>query len=260
MTTSPRPPPRERPGATHGKGITLHASIKRAAVAFGAAALCLGTVASAASASTHPHATRNTTVVCGGNCINLSNEFLDNGQPGSYVMNAKSGGVGGFNMRRAGNARTNEDFTPNLTGFVFQYCDNVLNPYGIFDSNGYVCTHYYFAPVFQAEVSPDSNQNGECIGVATADASERTSQQDCSSSVARTLWIADWFNQATSPPVGLYLPWINGSDTGVSNPLILTVNPNSHHPQNVLRVEQEHLTGGIVRDTQQFALEIGPTA
>jgi hypothetical protein len=259
MTTSPRPPPRERPGATHGKGITLHASIKRAAVAFGAAALCLGTVASAASASTHPHATRNTTVVCGNNCYNLSNEFLDNGQPGSYVQNAVQGGLGGFNMRRAGNARTNEDFTPNLTGFVFQYCDNVLNPFGIFSSSGYVCTHYLFAPVFQAEVSPDGTQNGGCIGVATAGVSERTSDQPCGRSLARTLWIGDW-TQSVSPPAGTYLPWINGADAALSNPLVLTVNPNSHHPANVLRVNEELLTGGIVRDTQQFALEIGPTA
>ena len=224
-----------------------------------AGALALG-VASAAGATARPHAETNTTIVCGTSCVNLSNEFLDNGQPGSYVMNAADGGSGGFNMRRAGNARTNEDFTPNLTGFVFQYCNNVLNPYGIFSSSGYVCTHYYFAPVLQAEVSPDSNQNGGCIGVATAGVPERVSDQPCGRAGARTLWIADWFNKTTVPVTGTNLPWINGSDAALSNPLVLTVNPNSHHPANVLRVGEENLTGGVVRDTQQFALEVGPTA
>jgi len=235
--------------------------IRKAAVSLAACTALAGlglAGATAASAST-PHAVKNTTEVCGDNCVNLTNEFLDNGEFGAYVENAAKGGAEGFNMRRAGNARTNEDFSGDLTGFVFQYCDNVLNPLGIFSSNGYVCTHYPFAPVFQLEVAPDSNENGLCSGVATAGVSERLSEQPCGLSDGRTLWIGDC-TQSVEPSSTTYFPWINGSDAALSNPLVLTVNPDSKVPANVLRVDRENLTGGIVRDTQQFAAVFGATS
>ena len=48
------------------------------------------------------------------------------------------------------------------------------------------------------------------------------------------------------------------SDTFVTHPLAAKVNVSSKHPQNVLRVDRENLSGGVVSDNQQFSTEPGP--
>ena len=44
----------------------------------------------------------------------------------------------------------------------------------------------------------------------------------------------------------------------MTHPLAAKVNVSSKHPLNVLRVDRENLSGGVVSDNQQFTTEPGP--
>ena len=58
-----------------------------------------------------------------------------------------------------------------------------------------------------------------------------------------------------------YFPLEFAADTSLSNPLVLTLNPNTKSPANGLFLQQENLQGGQVPDRQLFTLPdpVGPT-
>jgi hypothetical protein len=163
-----------------------------------------------------------------------------------------------INLRRASNAKVNEDFTAGFVGFLGQFCDND-GGHGL-DGTSYVCVTYPpFWDVFEADFAPNSNETGLCVGLAKPGVAQRLSLQPCGATT-RTLFIGDAAHSLGGDCriPGNYCPWIAASDTFVTHPLAAKVNVSSKHPLNVLRVDRENLSGGVVSDNQQFTTEPGP--
>jgi hypothetical protein len=210
--------------------------------------------AGAASASSHP-TIKNATTVCGGFCFDLSSELLGT----NSIMNAVGGANGdALNLRRAGNARTNEDFEAGFVGFLGQYCPNDGGS-GL-SASSYVCTHYpIFWDVFEANFAPDSNTSGLCAGLTVRDESQPIQLVPCGAST-RTMWVGDEEQGLGGDcrDSGDYCPWIAASDTYTSHPLALTVDTGTHDPTNQLGVTRENPNGGLIQDYQQFTINTGP--
>ncbi len=235
------------------RGLCLVAASAAITTSLGLAA------AGAASASTKPHHIKNATTVCGGLCTDISSAELDNTGPGAFLMNAVGGASGhSLNLRRAGNSKTNEDFTGGFVGFLGQFCPNDggagLSP------TSYVCLTYPpFWDVFEGDFAPNSNETGLCVGLRHVSVAQNLRLVPCGAST-RTLFVGDAAHglggDCRIP--GNYCPWVAASDTFISHPLALTVNISSHNPQNQLAVTRENLSGGLVSDPQQFTTEPGP--
>ena len=210
--------------------------------------------AGAASASSHP-SVKNATTVCGGLCYDLSSALL-----GTNSIQNAVGGVNGdaINLRRAGDARVNEDFEAGLVGFLGQFCPNDGGS-GL-SASSYVCTHYpIFWDVFEANFAPDSNTTGLCVGLTVRDESQPVSLVPCGATT-RTMFVGD-AEQGLGGDCRVpdnYCPWIAASDTFTSHPLALTVDTGTHNPTNQLGVTRENPNGGLIQDYQQFTTEIGP--
>jgi hypothetical protein len=211
--------------------------------------------AGAASASSKPHITKNATTVCGGLCFDLSSALLGP----HYIQNAVGGATGtAINLRNDGNAKVNEDFEAGFVGLLGSFCPNDGGT-GL-SANSYVCTNYpFFWDVFEGNFAPDSNETGLCVGLAKPGIAQRVSLQPCGAT-ERTLFVGDRANglggDCRFP--GNYCPWVAASDTFLTHPLALRVNAFSKNPKNVLRVDRENLSGGVVSDNQQFTTEPGP--
>ncbi len=211
--------------------------------------------AGAASASSKPHVTKNATTVCGGLCFDLSSALLGP----HYIQNAVGGATGtSINLRNDGNAKVNEDFAAGFVGLLGSFCPNDGGT-GL-SANSYVCTNYpFFWDVFEGNFAPDSNETGLCVGLAKAGVAQRVSLQPCGAT-ERTLFVGDRAHglggDCRFP--GNYCPWVAASDTFLTHPLALRVNAFSKNPKNVLRVDRENLSGGVVSDNQQFTTEPGP--
>jgi hypothetical protein len=217
--------------------------------------------ATAAAAST-AHAKPNATAACGFNCFSLSSLITGSGViqnayiPGGngIAIHAKTGDR--LNLKLGDDSYTQEDFTTNTPGLVVS---DFCAPAGFpvtgqeFPATSYVCIHDSSDPVFESNWSPDGNESGECVGVATANVAEAVTLQPCGVTV-RTLWIADEANAHIGAT-----PWINGGDQNFSHPLILTENVGTHSPVNQLFVQRENLlTGGFVDNDQMFKVAFGP--
>ena len=211
--------------------------------------------AGAANATSRPHAVKNATTVCGSSCFDISSALLGT----NSIMNAVGGKSGhALNLRRGGNARTNEDFQAGFVGFLGSYCPNDGGT-GL-SASSYVCTNYPgFWDVFEANFAPDSNQSGLCAGLTVSSISQPLRLVSCGAST-RTLFVGDAAQGLGGDcrTAGNYCPWIAASDTYLSHPLALTVNTGSHHPSNQLGVARENPSGGVVQDYQQFTVTPGP--
>src|SRR5450755_1776770 len=183
------PDDRARPRLpSRAKGSPMRLSIKAAAAAAVAAAL-LGPAGLTAAWASAPPGRSNATVVCGGQCLDLSSTLLGPG----FIQNASDlGGAVGtdrgrkVNLRRGGDARTNEDFVIRVDGFVRQFCGRAAGDF--FSPTSYQCLHYRPFPVFEANFAPDSNESGYCAGVGAAAQGFKVRLEPCGAS-ARTLWI-----------------------------------------------------------------------
>jgi hypothetical protein len=235
--------------------------------------------ATAASAGTHvkPHAT----TVCNnapsqnpfghGACTNISSLMLNQDNAPEFIQNATAlGSVGGtdqgrkVNLRQASDTRVNEDFDINFVGTVGQLCGtggvNSLDP------TSYACLVYNnssegYYPVFQGQFAPDSNETGFCVGAMSATLGFKIRLERCGS--PKTFWVADLAAGVTKTNPGgkhgklKYFPLEFAADTSATNPLVLTLNPNSTKPGNALSLQQENFSGAQVPDRQMFALS-GP--
>lgn len=242
-------------------------AVSAAAVVTASLSLSVGT----ASAVTH---VKKDTVACGSLCTSFFNAQLGS----STTLNAYikgDNGIGGkvgtkVNLHVAGNFRPNGDFTPSISGFVFQFCGFFANDF--FSPTSYICLHYPFFDVFELNWAPFGNQSTLCAGVAAAVAGESVTLQPCGIS-ANTVWVADRTNAtlgtdcrvATTPPVGPgvdpsvnYCPWLNGGDTHFSEPLVATLNTGTQHPTNQVMLEPEAMVGSEVRSNQLWAFYFGP--
>ena len=227
--------------------VTL--STAAALLTFGAAA------AQAATANNVPHATP----ACGFNCFNLSSLVLGpHTIQNAYIKGDK--GTGGkvgqrLNLRRASNSHPNEDFTGAKVGTLSTYCGTLIS------NTSYVCVNYPGSyPVFESNWSPFGNQSGLCAGIRRRNAAnQNVTLQRCGAS-ARTIWVGD-VADGTTYHGHFYTPWVNASDPNFSHPLVLTVDAGTYLPENQLKVKRlNKLTGGVVRDSQEFTLTVGPVA
>jgi hypothetical protein len=228
--------------------------ITLAATGLAAAALSLAGIAGA-SASTHPH--KNATITCGGLCFNLSNLQLDKTGFQAFIQNAVGGKTGtSINMRGAGSAKFNEDFTLAINTVVgnsataLTACgQGFLAPTSIFCMN---FGEFQNDPVIEANFSPGGVETGFCVGNQVANVAGRLALAPCGASPT-TVWVFDRANFT----VGRYAAFLNGADTNFSHPLALTVNPSSKSPRNVLRTDPENTLGGFLPDTQLFTFTFG---
>lgn len=251
----------------------MHARMKRGLALLAVPAMAAGLLAmngGAASAATHakPH----DTAVCNNTpgptrCHNISSLLLNQNNGPDFVQNATGlGAVGGtdqgrkVNLRQASNTRINEDFAEVFVGTVGQLCGRTAGP-GVnsLDPTSYACLNYPdFYPVYQGQFSPDSNESGFCVGALAAVQGYKIRLERCGS--PKTFWVADLAAQITVtfpgglPGVLLYFPLEFGADTSASNPLVLTLNTNTHNPANELFLQQENFHGGQVPDSQMFTL------
>ena len=231
-----------------------------------------GASAGVASAATHG---KKDTVACGSNCVSLFSDQLGSG----VTMNAfvpGDTGVGGHvgtpvNMHVAGNFRPNGDFSPSLSGFVFQFCGFLANDF--FSPTSFICTHYPLFAVIELNWSPFGNQSGWCAGVSRATSGRQVTLQPCGET-AKTVWVADRIHSTNgtnclipaTPPVSPgdpsvnFCPLINGGDTNFSQPLVLTLNTGTNRPTNQLQLYRELLVGSEARSNQQFAYFFGPVS
>jgi len=228
--------------------------ITLAAATLAAGALSLGGM-TAASASTHPKS--NATITCGFECVNLSNLQLDKTGFQAFIQNAVGGAHGtSINMRGAGSAKFNEDFTASINTVVgnsataLTACgQGFLAPTSIFCMN---FGEFQDDPVIEANFSPGGVETGLCVGNQVANVAGRLALTACGVS-PRTVWVFDNANFT----VGAYAAFLNGADTNFSHPLALTVNPSSKSPRNVLRTDPENTLGGFLPDTQLFTFTFG---
>lgn len=230
----------------------------------------LGVSAGVASAATHG---KKDTVACGSNCVSIFSDQLGSGTTLNAYVNGDTG-VGGrtgtpVNMHLAGNFRPNGDFSPSLTGFVFQYCGFLANDF--FSPTSFICTHYPLFAVIELNWSPFGNQSGWCAGVSQVTANRQVTLQPCGET-AKTVWVADRIHSTNgtnclipaNPPVSPgdpsvnFCPLINGGDTNFSQPLVLTLNTGTNRPTNQLMISRELLVGSVARSNQQFAYFFGP--
>ncbi|HET9894075.1 MAG TPA: hypothetical protein VFQ44_04010 [Streptosporangiaceae bacterium] len=247
----------------------------RAFSAVSAAALItagLGLSAGIASASTEGP---KDTVACGANCVSIFSDTLGSGVTMNAFVHGDTG-VGGrvgtpVNMHIAGNFRPNGDFTPSISGFVFQFCGFLANDF--FSPTSFVCRHYPLFAVIELNWSAFGNQSGFCAGVSRATAGRMVTLQPCGAT-AKTVWIADRIHStqgtscliAATPPVSPgdssvnFCPLINGGDRNFSQPLVLTLDTGTKHPANQLKLGRELLVGNIARSNQQFAFFFGPVS
>jgi hypothetical protein len=225
--------------------------------------------ATAASAGVHvrPHAT----TVCDNNpgtvsprCTNISNLMLNQGNGPVFIQNATQKGVTAgslyknriINLRQASNTRTNEDFIIRQVGVLGQLCGT--GGVNSIDPTSYACLNYPdFYPVFQGQFAPNSNESGFCVGAISATLGFKVRLERCGS--PRTFWVGDLgASVSITHPGGigflLYFPLEFAADTSASNPLVMTLNPNSKNPSNLLTIQQENFSGGVVPDRQMFTL------
>jgi len=242
------------------------------AAAVMASSLSLGAVAANA-------ATRSPmdTAACGSLCISVFSKNLGSGTtlnayvPGDTGVGGKVGQL--VNMHLAANTRPNGDWTPSISGFVFQYCGFLANDF--FSPTSTLCTTYPFAPVIEINWSPFGNESGLCAGVAKGGVpGESVTLQYCGYT-GNTVWVADIFNKVgpgsclapVNPldlPVGpndpnvTFCPLINGGDYKFAQPLVATLNTGTSKPNNQLMVEPELKVGGTIQTNQLFAYFIDP--
>jgi hypothetical protein len=217
------------------------------------ALLMLGAASAQASVRyVHPGATP----ACGNECFDLSNLAFGPGEIQSADVPGDTG-VGGkvgqdINLRYATDSSPNEDFSGGYVGTVAQLCnENELSPY--------ICNNYGPSsviqgdfPVYESDWSPYGNQSGLCVGVSRpAFANQNVSLQPCGASNA-TFWVEDLNNAHIG-----YAPFLNGSDTYFTHPLVLTVVSGPKIGRR-LRLERLNLlTDNFVANEQMFTLSFG---
>jgi hypothetical protein len=252
------------------EGITMRIrSIKGLSVL--AAAVAMSTslgLAGATAASASPHTVKPAeTTVCNNSsmkCTNISSLLLNQGNGPDYVQNATGLGVVApslyqgrkVNLRQASNSRTNEDFIVRFLGTLGQLCGT--GGVNSIDPTSYACLNYPTTyPVYQGQFAPNSDESGFCVGAMSATLGFKVRLEPCGS--PRTFWVADLAAGTTvtlpAPFQPLrYFPLEFAADTSASNPLVLTLNPNTKAPANELFIQQENLQGGSVPDRQMFTL------
>jgi hypothetical protein len=196
-----------------------------------------------ASAATHPHAT----TVCGANCDDVSGELLGP----SFILNASSVGrdtVSPFahrivNLRQGSNQATNEDWDADRVGFLNDFCTRYPGGNGQIPATSYACVHLsQWAPVFEAEFTPNSVESNYCAGAYGPKAGNKIRLFSCGT--ARTFFVEDIDSlDPGEGPTGNYVALVYAPDKHTSDPLVVAAREFSTHPQHQLVLQREVLTG-----------------
>jgi hypothetical protein len=219
--------------------------IMRAAAITAAALTTLAVTAGTALASV-PRTAPATTPQCGTSCITIYSPVLgpdvtqwafiphSNGN----ATNAKPGAP--LALKLAGNSESNADFTASTVTTTGEACAG-----GLFSPQSYVCLTYggYSAgqwtgtdPVTEIQWSPYGNQSGLCAASPVTGWRGPVQLQPCGDG-PWTLWVGDEANAVTAGGT-TFMPWVDGMNRNMSQPLVLTLNSGSRRPANALRVEQ----------------------
>jgi hypothetical protein len=226
-----------------------------------------GATAASAGVRVHP----NATTVCDNNnhdsrspeCKNLSSLMLNQENGPALIANATQKGLKAgslfrnriINLRQASNTRTNEDFNIQLVGFTDQLCGT--GGLASLDPTSFACLNYPDFPVYENNFTPNSNDSGYCIGALSATEGFKARLLRCGTS--RTFLVADISASITFTRPGggvtlVYIPLELASDTSATHPLVLTLQPNSKNPTNLLTFQQENFSGGTAIDRQMWTL------
>jgi len=250
----------------------LRIAFAKGAVVVAATAALAMTGGTAAMASAHPHNAKvNATTACGANCQDFSSQLLG---PGTIANAYVAGGTGAIppspgqpvNMKFASNERPNEDFTVQQVGFVSDFCGNGLSKTSV------ACIHFFNSPVYELDWSPFGNDSGYCAGTTgTPFNGKQVKLVDCGTTEG-SLWIQQNSNAGLStdncatpnPPTndGVdFSAYISGATQYFSHPFVATVNAGTAGPANQIQLWRENtLTGGTIRDSQEFCFQNGPVA
>jgi hypothetical protein len=208
-----------------------------------AAGASLALAAAPASATAHPHAT----TVCGVNCDDVSGELLGP----SFILNASSTGrntVSPFahrivNLRNGSNQATNEDWDADRVGFLNDFCTRYPGGNGQIPATSYACVHLsQWAPVFEAEFTPNSVSSDFCAGAWSPKAGNKIRLFPCGT--ARTFFVEDISGiDPGEGPTGNYVPLVYAPDTHTTDPLVVAATEFTAHPAHQLVLQREQLTG-----------------
>ena len=130
------------------------------------------------------------------------------------------------------------------------------------DPSSYSCLNLSpFAPVFQAELTPNSNPTGFCAGAFAPVAGFRIRLFPCGT--ARTFFVEDINGlDPGEGPTGNYVALVYAPDTSASNPLVVAVQEFSKHPAFQIVLQREVLTdtdGAVARQlVDRTPLRVGP--
>jgi len=189
---------------------------------------------------------------CGPGCVDLFGGLPATLNHPSFVIDAlKQGQATGTPVILFGASDTNpgEDFTVNQQASVHDWFEAGLVP-AVLD------VAFGGDVGFELEYTPFGAPTGQCVGVAaTAIAGEQVTLQPCGVT-GKTVWIVD----SSASITGSFVPLINGSDTNVINPLVLTYPSGAFptdQPNPVLLVENLQETSGQVPDTQLWSESVG---
>jgi hypothetical protein len=208
-----------------------------------AAGATLAVVGGAAMAATPP--ANAATPRCGQSCVELYGGIPATRNHPSFVIDAFDQGEStGTPVILSGVSRTDpgEDFTIGLQATVSEFfqANLVSAPLNL---------NYGGDTAFELQYSPGGFLTGQCVGVAApATTGEKVSLQPCGES-SQAVWIVDTSASIT----GSFVPLINGSDTNLSNPFVLTYPSGSSpvdQPAPQLEVANLQENSGQVPDNQ----------
>ncbi|MGO9081743.1 MAG: hypothetical protein ACLQDY_22320 [Streptosporangiaceae bacterium] len=217
-------------------------------LAAAAGTLALVAVPAAASASAHPHAVRNATPACGGQCTDMSNLYLGT----DFITHANGHGKV-VSLARASNGSQQEDFTFEPVGVVADFCGTLL------PSTSVPCLDYSSAPAYEMDYSPYGNDSGYCAGtIGTPYQGHPVKLVACGESQGSLLIGEDNPENAGG---STYISLISGATTSFSHPYVFQVRTGRTSPRHQLELERQNtLTGSVARDTQMFTFVSGPAA
>jgi hypothetical protein len=215
-------------GFLSGKENLMERIKSKIFVGLAALALAGGTIAATEPAG---HAA---TTACGATCVALASQALGTGSVSA--VSAGTTQTGRAIILSAAGQFSTEDFTQENPGTVAEfYQAGVFGP-----AVGETWPSY---PVYEYQYTPDGSETGLCLGIATTAADGvAVTLQPCGVT-AKTTWIPLEIDD-----IGGVQPLINGSDTDVNTPFVLTTSASG----NKLTTHKLDLIDGTFNPAQMW--------
>jgi len=178
---------------------------------------------------------------CVTNCLNVYGEEYGD-SPGFVLDVLRQGEKIGqpLVLFRASNIDPAEDFTILASGTVRQFFRHSM-------VSTQVAHQYPNYEAYEVEYAPYGVDSGLCVGVASTPVNNTPVALETCGASPMTTWVVD----APQPDL-VYYPWINGSETNTSNPIVLHY-PGDAYPTDMPRVQLN------TYELQQYANGTFPT-